>query len=64
MLDKSTLGKLMELKLDDLGGIILRQASVPEYSCMPFDQRFQFAIDELHSLSRIHYASGWSPMQR
>lgn len=50
MLDKSTLDKLMELKLDDLGGIILRQSSVPEYTCMPFDQRFQFAIDELHSL--------------
>ena len=44
MLDKATLDILSELKLDELGNIVRRQDSVPEYISMPFDQRLQFAI--------------------
>ena len=50
MLDKATLDILSELKLDELGDIVRRQDSVPEYISMPFDQRLQFAIAELYSL--------------
>ena len=37
MLDKATLDILSELKLDELGDIVRRQDSVPEYISMPFD---------------------------
>ena len=50
MLDKATLDILSELKLDELGNIVRRQDSVPEYISMPFDQRLQFAIADLYSL--------------
>lgn len=50
MIDKSTLDKLSDLKLEELGEIVMRQDSVPEYVSMPFAQRLQFAIDELHSI--------------
>ena len=50
MFDKATLDILSELKLDELGDIVRRQDSVPEYISMPFDQRLQFAIVELYSL--------------
>ena len=50
MLDKATLDILSELKLDELGNIVRRQDSVPEYISMPFDQRLQFAIAGLYSL--------------
>ena len=50
MFDKATLDILSALKLDELGDIVRRQDSVPEYISMPFDQRLQFAIVELYSL--------------
>ena len=50
MLDKATLDILSERKLDELGDIVRRQDSVPEYISMQFDQRLQFAIVELYSL--------------
>ena len=37
MFDKATLDILSELKLDELGDIVRRQDSVPEYISMPFD---------------------------
>ena len=36
MFDKATLDILSELKLDELGNIVRRQDSVPEYISMPF----------------------------
>ena len=50
MFDKERLDIVSELKLDELGDIVRRQDSVPEYISMPFDQRLQFAIAELYSL--------------
>ena len=37
MFDKATLDILSELKRDELGNIVRRQDSVPEYISMPFD---------------------------
>ena len=49
MIDKSSIEKLNALKLDELVDIIHRQESVTEFISMPFDQRLQFAIDDLYT---------------
>lgn len=50
MIDKSSIEKLNALKLDELVDIISRQDSIAEFIGMPFDQRFQFIIDDLYAV--------------
>lgn len=54
MIDQATRDMLNDLRIPELEVILRNQERVPQFMDMPFDQRLQFAIADLHGIKSGH----------